>query len=210
MKRTLLSILTLLLAIAAGAQTLNVKVGSVTYQFPATQTGEMTYDDGQTVTIMGKTFTLSDISSMTVDDTSVTDGTIGVSYDGSSAAVTVAGNVAQYVTPTISGAHVSIAQSDDLAEEITYTLSGTSTDGEFYMSGSYKATLELNGLTLTNTTPVYSGAAIHIQNGKRIKVKPVTGTTNTLVDAVGGSQKGCLYIKGHAEFAQKGTLNVVT
>ena len=209
MKRTLLSILTLLLAIAAGAQTLNVKVGSVTYQFPASQTGEMTYANGETVTIMGKTFTLTDITAMTVDETSVTDGTIAVSYDGSTASVTVAGNVAQYVTPTISGAHVSIAQSDDLAEEITYTLSGTSTDGEFYMSGSYKATIELNGLTLTNATPVYSGAAVHIQNGKRIKVKPVTGTTNTLVDAVGGSQKGCLYIKGHAEFAQKGTLNVV-
>jgi hypothetical protein len=77
------------------------------------------------------------------------------------------------------------------------------------MSGSYKATIELNGLTLTNATPVYSGAAVHIQNGKRIKVKIVTGTTNTLSDAASGSQKGCLYIKGHAEFAQKGTLNVV-
>ena len=76
------------------------------------------------------------------------------------------------------------------------------------MSGSYKATVELNGLTLTNATPVYSGAAVHIQNGKRIKMKVVTGTTNTLVDAAGGSQKGCLYIKGHAEFAQKGTLNI--
>ena len=146
---------------------------------------------------------------MTVDNSKVSDGTIGVSYDGSTALVTVAGNVAQYVTPTVSGAHVSIAQSDDLAEEITYTLSGTSTDGEFYMSGSYKATIELNGLTLTNATPVYSGAAVHIQNGKRIKVKIVTGTTNTLSDASTGSQKGCLYIKGHAEFAQKGTLNVV-
>ena len=191
------------------AQTLNVKVGNVTYQFPATQTGEMTYTNGETVAIMGKTFTLADIDAMTVDNSKVADGTIGVSYDGTSANVTVAGNVAQYVTPTISGAHVSIAQSDDLAEEITYTLSGTTTDGEFYMSGSYKATIELNGLTLTNTTPVYSGAAVHIQNGKRIKVKPITGTTSTLVDAVGGSQKGCLYIKGHAEFAQKGTLNVV-
>lgn len=209
MRRLVLSMIALVLTIAAGAQTLNVKVGSVTYQFPASQTGEMTYANGETVTIMGKTFTLTDITAMTVDETSVTDGTIAVSYDGSTASVTVAGNVAQYVTPTISGAHVSIAQSDELAEEITYTLSGTSTDGEFYMSGSYKATLELNGLTLTNATPVYSGAAIHIQNGKRIKVKPVTGTTNTLVDAVGGSQKGCLYIKGHAEFAQKGTLNVV-
>ena len=191
------------------AQTLNVKVGSVTYQFPASQTGEMTYANGETMTIMGKTFALADINSMTVDETSVADGTIGVSYNGTSATVTVAGNVAQYVTPTVSGAHVSIAQSDDLAEEITYTLSGTSTDGEFYMSGSYKATIELNGLTLTNATPVYSGAAVHIQNGKRIKVKIVTGTTNTLSDASTGSQKGCLYIKGHAEFAQKGTLNVV-
>ena len=209
MMRTLFSMIALVLTIAATGQTLNVKVGSVTYQFPASQTGEMTYANGETVTIMGKTFALNDITAMTVDETSVTDGTIGVSYDGSTASVTVAGNVAQYVTPTVSGAHVSIAQSDDLAEEITYTLSGTSTDGEFYMSGSYKGTIELNGLTLTNATPVYSGAAVHIQNGKRIKVKIVTGTTNTLSDASTGSQKGCLYIKGHAEFAQKGTLNVV-
>ena len=209
MRRALLSMITLVLTIAAGAQTLNVKVGSVTYQFPASQTGEMTYANGETVTIMGKTFTLTDITAMTVDNSKVSDGTIGVSYDGSTASVTVAGNVAQYVTPTVSGAHVSIAQSDNLAEEITYTLSGTSADGEFYMSGSYKATIELNGLTLTNATPVYSGAAVHVQNGKRIKVKIVTGTTNTLSDASTGSQKGCLYIKGHAEFAQKGTLNVV-
>ena len=209
MRRIVFSMIALMLAIAAGAQTLNVKVGSVTYQFPASQTGEITYANGETVTIMGKTFTLADITAMTVDNSEITDGTIAVSYDGSTASVTIAGNVAQYVTPTVSGAHVSIAQSDDLAEEITYTLSGTSTDGEFYMSGSYKATIELNGLTLTNATPVYSGAAVHIQNSKRIKVKPITGTTSTLVDAASGSQKGCLYIKGHAEFAQKGTLNVI-
>ena len=196
------------LTIAAEAQTLNVKVGSVTYQFPASQTGEMTYQDGTTLTIMGKTFTLADIDAMTVDDSEVVDGTIVVNYDGGSASVAVAGNIAQHVTPTVCGAHVSIAQGSDLAEEITYTLSGTSSDGEFYMSGSYKATIELNGLTLTNVTPVYSGAAVHIQNGKRIKVKVATGTTNTLVDAASGSQKGCLYIKGHAEFAQKGTLNI--
>ena len=199
----------LMLTITAAAQTLNVKVGSVTYLFPASQTGDMTYSNGTTLTIMGKEFTLSDISSMSVDNTTVTDGTIGVTYSGTSAAVTVAGNIAKYVTPTVSGAHVSIAQSSDLAEEITYTLSGTSTDGEFYTSGSYKATIELSGLTLTNATPVYSGAAIHVQNSKRIKVKVVTGTTNTLTDAASGSQKGCLYIKGHAEFVQKGTLNIV-
>ena len=208
MRRTLLYLTALLLTVTAGAQTLNVQVGSVIYQFPAAQCGDMTYQNGTTLTILNKEFTLSDITAMTVDLTDVKDNTVGVTYDGTTASVVVAGNIAQYVTPTVSGAHVSIAQSSDVAEEITYTLSGSSTDGEFYTSGSYKATVELNGLTLTNANPVYSGAAVHIQNGKRIKVKVVTGTTNTLVDAVGGSQKGCLYVKGHAEFAQKGTLNV--
>ncbi|MBQ9588303.1 MAG: carbohydrate-binding domain-containing protein [Bacteroidales bacterium] len=133
---------------------------------------------------------------------------VSVVYSGTTATVTTDSIAALYLTVTQSGAHVSIAQSSDLATEITYTLSGSSTDGEFYMSGSYKATIELNGLTLTNATPVYSGAAVHIQNGKRINVKVVSGTTNTLVDAASGSQKGCLYIKGHAEFKQQGTLNV--
>ena len=67
MKKLSTILAALVLTIAAGAQTLNVKVGSVTYQFPASQTGEMTYANGTTLTIMGKTFTLSDISSMTVD-----------------------------------------------------------------------------------------------------------------------------------------------
>ena len=135
--------------------------------------------------------------------------TVEVVYNGDNATVSVADNVSHYLTVTQEGAHVSIAQSDSLSTEITYNLSGSSTDGEFYMSGSYKATLELNGLTLTNATPVYSGAAIHIQNGKRINVKVITGTENTLVDAATGSQKGCLYVKGHAEFKQHGILNVV-
>ena len=209
MKKVGLMITALLLTIVAGAQTLNVQVGDVTYQFPAAQTGDMTYSNGTTLTIMGKVFTIGDITGMVVDKSEVTDNQVTVSYNGTTAKVTVAGNVAQYLTPVVSGAHVSIAQSDDLAEEVTYTLSGESTDGEFYMSGSYKATVELNGLTLTNTTPVKSGAAVHIQNGKRIKVKVCNGTVNTLTDAVGGSQKGCLYVKGHAEFAQKGTLNII-
>lgn len=199
----------LLLVVAAMAQTLNVTVGNVTYQFPASQTGEMTYANGTTLTILNKVFNMSDITSMKVDDSEVTDNAVSVVYNGTTAQVMVAGNIAQFITPTVSGAHVNIVQSENVADEITYTLSGSSNDGEFYMSGSYKATVELNGLTLTNANPVTSGAAVHIQDGKRIKVKVVTGTTNTLTDAASGSQKGCLYIKGHAEFAQKGTLNII-
>ena len=134
---------------------------------------------------------------------------VNVVYNGDTATVSVGDSAAQYLTVSQQGTHVSILQSNDLATEITYNLSGSSTDGGFYMSGSYKATIELNGLTLTNSSAVYSGAAVHVQNGKRINVKVITGTENTLVDAASGSQKGCLYVKGHAEFKQQGTLNVV-
>ena len=190
------------------AQTLNVQVGQVNYQFPADQAGVMTYAEGTTLTIMNKVFTLADVATMYVDESAVKNNTVAVAYNGQTVAITVAGNVAQYLTITTSGAHVNIEQSSELAEEITYTLSGSSEDGEFYMSGSYKATVELNGLTLTNAKPVTSGAAVHIQNGKRIKVKVLEGTSNTLVDAANGSQKGALYVKGHPEFSGKGTLTV--
>ena len=213
--RKLCTLLTaLLLTITAGAQMLNITAGGTTYLFPASQTGDMTFSGGTTLTVMGKTFNLTEITNISTTGATAPTGsdelsaTVNVVYSSAGATVTVASDIAQYLTVAVTGAHVSIAQSSNLATEITYNLSGTSTDGEFYMSGSYKATLELNGLTLTNANPIYSGAAIHIQNGKRIKVKPVTGTENTLVDAANGSQKGCLYIKGHAEFAQKGTLNV--
>lgn len=191
------------------AQTLNIQVGQVTYQFPAEQAGVMTYSNGTELTVMDKTFTLADVATMYVNEEAVTDNTVAVVYNNNTAAITVAGNIAKYLTISTTGAHINIAQSSDLAEEITYSLSGSSEDGEFYMSGSYKATIELNNLTLTNTTPVTSGAAVHIQNGKRIKVKVLDGTTNTLVDASNGSQKGAFYVKGHPEFSKSGVLNVV-
>lgn len=191
------------------AQTMNIRVGQVTYQFPAEQTGVMNYTDGSTLTVMDKVFVLAEVEDMYVDETTVVDNMVSVVYNESSATVTVAGNVAKYLTISVSGAHVDIAQSEDLDQEITYTLSGSSTDGEFYMSGSYKATIELNGLTLTNANPVTSGAAVHIQNGKRIKVKVMDGTINTLVDNASGSQKGAFYVKGHPEFSKSGVLNVV-
>lgn len=190
------------------AQTLNVQVGQVKFQFPAEQAGEMTYAEGTTLAIMNKVFTLADVETMYVDESVVKDNTVAVAYNGQTVAITVAGNVAQYLTITASGAHVNIEQSSELAEEITYTLSGSSDDGECYISGSYKATVELNGLTLTNAKPVTSGAAVHIQNGKRIKVKVLEGTSNTLVDAANGSQKGAFYVKGHPEISGKGTLTV--
>ena len=206
MKKVYTLLMALMLTIAAEAQTLNVTEGNVTYQFPASQCGEMTFNNGETVTIMGKTFTLSNVS-MKTDDTSVKDNQVAVEYNGTSATVFVAGNVAQYVTPTVSGAHVTIAQSNTAAvdgDEITYELSGTTTDGEFALSGSYKCTISLAGVTLTNP----SGAAINITNSKRIQLSAKKNTTNTLTDGTGGSQKACIYSKGQLQLQGNGTLNV--
>ena len=196
------------------AQTLTVTTSSGNTQVSASEAGTMTYDSSAgTLTIGGTAYNVNDITKMVITEasSSTVDGeaTVNVVYNGSTATVTTSSDIASYVTVAQSGAHVSITQSSSLATEITYNLSGSSTDGEFYMEGSYKATLVLNGLTLTNTTPAYSGAAIHIQNSKRINIKLAEGTTNTLTDATSGSQKGCLYVKGHAEFKQKGILNVV-
>lgn len=207
MKQILFTIATLLTGMAAAAQTLNVTTGGTTYQFPADQTGTMTFSGGTQMTIIGKTFDISQIGKMWTDDSSLKDNNVNIQYNGTEALVYVAGNIAQYVDVTISGAHVSIAQSsmvDDTVGEVTYNLSGTSTDGEFAMSGSYKATVTLNGLTLTNPT----GAPINITNGKRIEMSVKKDTENTLVDGAGGSQKGCLYVKGHLELKGKGILNI--
>ena len=198
----------LLLTVAATAQTLNVHVGNITYQFPASRCGEMTYTDGTTLTILNKAFTLSDISSITVDDTEVTDNLVQVAYSGTSATVTVAGNVAQYVEPTVSGAYVSIAQSNTEAidnDEITYQLSGTTTNGQFALSGSYKCTVMLAGANLTCS----SDAAINITNSKRIQISAKKETSNTLTDGANGSQKACLYSKGQLQLQGNGTLTVV-
>lgn len=208
MKKTFLLFVSFLSVILADAQTLNVVVGDVTYAVPASQAGDMIYSEGTSLTIINKTFALEDITRMYIDDTAVTDNSVTVDYNGTSASVVVAGNIAQYITPVISGAHVSIVQSADVGDttcgEITYTLSGTSDNGSFYMEGSYKATVELNGLTLTNQ----EGAPLNIQNGKRIDVSVKKGTENTLTDCSDGTQKGCIVCKGHIELKGKGTLNV--
>lgn len=208
MKKICAFFMGLTLTIAATGQTLNVKVGSVVYQYPADRTGEMTYTDGTKLTIMGKTFMLADIDAMTVDDTEVTDNLVAVEYGAGSATIYVAGNVAQYVEPVVSGAHVTIAQSNTDAvdkEEITYQLSGTTSDGSLSLSGSYKCTVSLAGVTLTNP----SGAAINITNSKRIQMSAKKGTTNTLTDGASGSQKACIYSKGQIQFQGNGILNVV-
>lgn len=213
MKQILCTIAALLTIAAASAQTLNITTGGATYQFPAAQTGQMTFAGGSTLTILGKTFTLGDVTSMFTDESSVADNEVNVVYNGTEALVYVAGNIAQYVDVAVSGAHVSITQSDavtndlindGLLSEIIYNLSGTSTDGSLTLGGSAKCTVAVNGLELTNP----NGAPINITNGKRIDFSVKKGSTNTLKDGSASSDKACLYCQGHLELKGKGELNI--
>lgn len=135
--------------------------------------------------------------------------TVTITYDGTSATVSIPSAITNYVScPSGSSSHVKLIQTSTTTSnpgEIIYQLSGTSDDGEFYMEGEYKATIQLNGLTLTNP----DSTAIHIKDGKRIKVSMSTGTENTLADGTkNADSKGCFHCKGHTEFVGKGTLNI--
>ena len=137
---------------------------------------------------------------------------VKVTYNASSTAtVVVASNLQSYVTATVSGGAVSIVQNSTVGAatcgEIIYLLGGSSANGSFYMEGSYKASIELDNLTLTNP----QGPAFNIQNGKRIELKLLEGTMNTLKDGTSSATdawKAALYCKGHLEMKGRGTLNV--
>ena len=142
--------------------------------------------------------------------------TVQIVYDGTLATITIADNIKNYITVNSgTSSHVSITQSssfegvdkttDNEDGEIYYALSGSSSDGEFYLEGSYKCEIDLNGVTLTNP----SGPALNIQNGKRIAISAKNKTTNTLTDGANEDYKGCIHVKGHAKLKGKGTLNVV-
>ena len=189
-------------AVSAQAQTLNVVVGEVTYKIPAAQAGDMIYSDGTQLAILGKTFLLADVSRMYVDESEVADNSVSVAYDGTTAAVTVAGNCMSHLNVTANGAAVSIVQDNDVDTEISYTLSGASDNGSFYMDGHYKATVVLDNLSLTCA----DSAAVNIDNGKRIALRLVG--ESTLKDSKASQGKGALMVNGHSEFEGDGTLNL--
>lgn len=206
MKKIIISSGLVLCSLLGYSQSINFSNGNVVYNFPADIAGEMTFD-GETVTVNEKQFNLAEWKNIRVNDDICESNTVNITYTTSSATVMIAGNIAQYVDASIEGAHVSIVQSDLVADntcgEITYILKGVAPDGSFSLTGSYKTTLELQGLTLNNP----SGSVLNIQNGKRIALSAKNGTVNTLSDG-NGSQKGAIDCKGHLELKGKGELNV--
>ena len=190
--------------ITEGDQTMWVVTGDVKWAFTTAQLDTISYTGGTAFTAQGKTFNIADVDEIYVDNTPVADNTVDVAYNGNTAQVIVAGNIAKNMTASVNGAHVVALQDANVADEITYTLAGSSTNGSFYQDGSLKITVRLNGVTLNNP----DSAAINIRDGKRIAVELVEGTTSNLTDGTGGSQKGCFAVKGHTEFKGAGILNI--
>lgn len=146
---------------------------------------------------------------MTAAGFAATTNTVTIVFNGNTATVTPTSDIADYITVSSgNSSHVKIIQSDQVSDatgEIFYILSGSTTDGEFYLEGSYKCTLTLSGVSITNP----SGPAINIQNGKRVDVSVKNATTSRLVDgAVETDYNGAFHCKGHTKFKGKGTLYV--
>ena len=135
----------------------------------------------------------------------IDDNTVEVKYEGTTATVTIAENIADVVTvSSATSSHVILTSATE-SVEIIYNLSGSSDDGSFCLNGIYKCEIDLNGLTLTNP----AGPAMNIQNGKRTAISAKKSTTNTLTDGSNKDYNGCIHCTGHLEFKGKGVLNVV-
>lgn len=128
---------------------------------------------------------------------------VNIVYDGAQAKVTIPSFV-QGVSCSSGTSSDVVLTNTNITDEIIYNVVGSSSDGSLVIEGDYKLTIRLNGVDLTSK----KGAAIHVKCGKRIAVDMADGTVNSFADAANGTQKACIYTKGHFEFEGAGTLNV--
>ena len=106
------------------------------------------------------------------------------------------------VEVTVNGGHVTANHGSE--KKICYVVSGTTANGSFTVIGDKKYAVKLNGVSITNP----DSAALNLLSGKRAFVILADGTTNSLTDGTGGSQKGALYCKGKLLFNGSGSLSV--
>jgi len=107
------------------------------------------------------------------------------------------------VDVTVSGNHVIAYHGSE--KNVCYVLSGTTTNGSLTILGEKKYAVKLNGVNITNP----DSAALNLLSGKRAFIILAEGTTNTLSDGTGGTQKGTLYCKGKLFFNGSGSLSVM-
>ena len=164
---------------------------------------EMIVSGGQ-LTMGTQTFSIADLDSLKYLQQTFDPLRVQVYFADAKSSITLPLSLLPLLTIEQDGAYVNITSAATADPEITYALQGTTTNGAFLLNGIYKCGLVLNGVNITSRR----GAAIRINNGKRIDVELVKGTTNNLADCQQGLQDACLHIKGHPEFKGEGTLNI--
>lgn len=161
-------------------------------------------DDQQTMYIFTTSGNLYDEACSKIENISYSTmpASLTVIYEGEQASI-VNPYFLNGVSVSKEGAHVVVTNTNE-STEYTTTLSGSTTNGSFLYNGTFKTTLVLNGVNITNPT----GGAVDIQCGKRITMELKKGTDNVLVDGSNGQQKAALYCKGHLEIDKSGNLTV--
>ena len=131
---------------------------------------------------------------------------VTIRYDGTKAKVKNKAN--DSVTVAVEGAHVSI-ESKYKTHKLTLRISGKSDDGQLVLKTAGKAKVSLDGLSLTSQ----EGAALWLKNKKKVEVKAVNGTKNTLTVTAckdTANHKGAvIWAKDKLLLSGKGTLNIV-
>ena len=106
------------------------------------------------------------------------------------------------VEMTVKGGHVTANHGSE--KNVCYVVSGTTSNGSLTILGEKKYAVKLSGVSIMNP----DSAALNLLSGKRAFVLLADGTTNTLADGTGGSQKGAMYCKGKLLFNGSGQLSV--
>ena len=131
---------------------------------------------------------------------------ITIRYDGGSAKVKQ--NTKDSVNINVDGAKVSI-ESLYKSHQLTLRLTGKSDDGQLILNTAGRATVKLDGLTLTSQ----EGAPLCLKNKKKVEIVVVKGTENTLTitacNDTANHKAAVIWAKDKLLFSGKGILNII-
>lgn len=139
-------------------------------------------------------------------ENSVFSSTVSISFGS---AVTISNPLeGKGVSVAVDGANVVVTST---LSEVSYTLSGSTSNGSFKIYSDKKFKLTLNGVSITNN----SGPAINIQSSKSAFIELADNTSNTLADGAtyatapnDEDMKGTLFSEGQIIFNGNGSLSV--
>lgn len=146
-----------------------------------------------------------------IDSITFSANTVFITYNGTSASV-INPFANAGVTVVVVGSQVVVSTSATVAQDINYSISGTSANGYLKLYSEKRFNLLLNNLNLTNLT----GPAINIQSSKKANVVLVDGTNNTLTDGLNYNdafpitedQKAAFFSEGQMIFSGNGNLTI--